>query len=54
MSHKGQKPKIVLVLDNNFALIFVSFLVGFLVSFLICWNTIIYIYSLFQKVNGIV
>jgi hypothetical protein len=54
MRHNGRKPKIVLVLDNNFALIFISFLVGFLVSFFICWNTIIYIYNLFERVNGIV
>ena len=51
--HK-KKRKLIVLLDKNFTMIFVSFLIGFLVSFFICWNTIIYIITLFEKVNGIV
>ena len=50
----SKKSKVVLMMDKNFMLIFVSFLAGFVVSFFICWNTIIYIITLFEKVNGIV
>jgi len=50
----SKKSKLVLLIDKNFMLIFISFLIGFIVSFFICWNTIIYIITLFEKVNGII
>jgi len=39
--------------DKHFMLVFISFVFGFLLSFFLCWETILYIITLFNKVNGI-
>ncbi len=50
---KANKSKLLIAVDKNFMTIFASFIFGFLLSFFICWNTIIYIITLFERVNGL-
>jgi len=50
----SNKNKVMIAVDKNFMTVFASFIFGFLLSFFICWNTIIYIITLFERVNGLV
>ena len=45
---------LVKTLDKHFMIVFISFVLGFILSFFLCWETILYIITLFNKVNGIV